>query len=338
MSTSSNSTLALRNVKDTLAFAMEHDAARAAVVLADVRCELARALLGAYREALPEAHVVLYDAASPEAVLAAFAALVPGDLAVLVQSSVFRIENFRIRVELFRRGIKVIEHQNLDRMSADQIEHYIAALAYDPAYYRGIGHPLKARMDAAQACRIESAGEVLRYDCPLETAKLNIGDFSTLKNFGSQFPIGEVFTEARDLERVNGRATLYAFNDTSMRLNVPDAPITIVVERGRVVDAIHSTGEFDLVLAAIGKDEGAVWLRELGFGMNRAFSRERRVNDVAAFERACGVHLSLGARHGSYKKPHLNHREVRYHVDTFVVTDRVWLDDQVVFDHGAWCV
>ncbi|MDB4994695.1 MAG: hypothetical protein JWM74_2127 [Myxococcaceae bacterium] len=334
----SNAELALRNVKDTLALAMEHDAARPAVIVADEASELARALLTAYREALPRASVVLYDAAAPETVQVALAALVSGDLAVLVQSEVFRVPNFRIRVELFQRGIKVIEHANLGRMSTDQIAHYVAALAYDPAYYRGVGHPLKARMDAAQSCRVESGADVLRYDCPLEIAKLNIGDFANLKNFGSQFPIGEVFTEARDLESVSGRTSLYAFNDTQMRLNIPDAPITIVVERGRIIDAIHSTDEFDRVLSAIRKDEGAVWLRELGFGMNRAFSRDHRVNDVAAFERACGVHLSLGARHGSYKKPHLNHREVRYHVDTFVVTDRVWLDEELVFDHGAWRV
>ncbi len=333
-----NAELALRNVKDTLALAMEHDGRRPAVIVADEASELAQALLAAYREALPGASVVVYDAASPESVQAALAPLVAGDLAVLVQSEVFRVPGFRIRVELFQRGIKVIEHANLGRMSPDQVDHYIAALAYDPSYYRGVGHPLKARMDAAQSCRVESGDEVLRYDCALEIAKLNIGDFANLKNFGSQFPIGEVFTEACDLARVSGRTSLYAFNDTQMRLNIPDVPITIVVDGGRVIDALHATDEFERVLSAIRKDEGEVWLRELGFGMNRAFSRDHRVNDVAAFERACGVHLSLGARHGSYKKPHLNHREVRYHVDTFVVTDRVWLDDQLVFDRGAWCV
>jgi hypothetical protein len=57
---------------------------------------------------------------------------------------------------------------------------------------------------------------------------------------------------------------------------------------------------------------------------------------VNAFERVCGVHLSLGARHGVYKKPRFNHREVRYHVDTFVATDRVLLDDRVVYSEGAW--
>ncbi len=137
---------------------------------------------------------------------------------------------------------------------------------------------------------------------------------------------------------MNGRVKIYAFADTSFRLNAPAEPITLVVERGRVVEALNSTSELEKVLSAIRADEGEVWLRELGFGMNRAFSRERRVSDVGAFERVCGVHLSLGARHGVYKKPHLNPREVRYHVDTFVVTDRVLLDAQVVFADGGWQV
>ncbi len=328
--------MASHNVSDTLTIAMEHTADRAAVVVADERTELSRLLLRAYAECLPGARVLSFDQVEHDAVKAAFAELRESDLVVLIQSSVFRIPDLRIRVELYRRGIKVIEHSNLERMAEDEIAHYVAALAYDPAYYRGVGHPLKARLDAAQSVRIESDGEVLVFDTPLEEAKLNIGHFAGLKNVGSQFPIGEVFTEARDLERVNGRVKIYGFADTSFRLNVPEAPITMVVERGRVVRAVDSTSEFDRVLDVIRADEGEVWLRELGFGMNRAFSRERRVGDVGAFERVCGVHLSLGARHGAYKKPHLNPREVRYHVDSFVVTDRVLLDDDVVYADGAW--
>jgi leucyl aminopeptidase (aminopeptidase T) len=193
-------------------------------------------------------------------------------------------------------------------------------------------------MDAARSARIESDGETLDFDSPFETAKLNVGHFAGLKNVGSQFPIGEVFTEARDLESVHGRVKIYGFTDTSFRLNVPPDPITLVIERGRVVEALRSTSELDRVLDVIRTDEGEVWVRELGFGMNRAFSRDRRVGDVGAFERVCGVHLSLGARHGVYKKAHLNHRQVRYHVDSFVVTDRVLLDNKVVYAEGAWQV
>jgi aminopeptidase len=329
---------ASRNVRDTLTIAMEHTADQVALVVADERTELSRLLVRAYGECLPGARILFFDREGPEAAKAAFAELRESDLVVLIQSTVFRIPEFRTRVELYRRNIKVIEHCNLDRIEASEIEHYVAALAYDPAYYRGIGHSLKTRIDAARSARIESDGEVLRFDCPLETAKLNIGHFAGLKNIGSQFPIGEVFTEARDLELVHGRVKIYGFADTSFRLNVPRDAITLVVEKGRVVDALGSTSEFDQVLSVIRADETEVWLRELGFGMNRAFSRDRRVGDVGAFERVCGVHLSLGARHGVYKKPHLNHREVRYHVDSFVVTDRVLLDDEVVYADGSWQV
>jgi hypothetical protein len=327
---------AIENIRDTLAIALEHTHSQTALVIADERSELSRLLTQAYRACLPDARLLSFDAAGAIAVKAAFEELREHDLVVLIQSSVFRIPEFRTRVELFRRGIKVIEHSNLDRMAAVEVEHYVAALAYDPVYYRGLGHALKSRMDLAGTARIESDGELLTFDCQLEPAKLNIGHFAGLKNVGSLFPIGEVFSEARDLERVHGRVKIYAFADTSFRLNVPQIPITLLIERGRVVDALDASADFEQVLAAIRTDEGEVWLRELGFGMNRAFSRERRVADVGAFERVCGVHLSLGARHGVYKKPHLDRREARHHVDTFVVTSRVLLDDEVVYAEGAW--
>jgi len=277
--------IASQNVRDTLAIAMEHTDERAALVVADHRTELSRLLARAYGECLPKARIISFDPLATDLVKAAFAELGESDLVVLIQSSVFRIPQYRIRVELYRRNIKVIEHSNLDRMGPEEIEYYVAALAYDPGYYRGVGHALKARMDVARSARIESDGETLHFDSALETAKLNIGHFAGLRNVGSQFPIGEVFTEARDLENVNGRVKIYAFTDTSLRLNVPRDPITLVVERGRVVEALGSTSDFDRVLNAIRADESEVWLRELGFGMNRAFSRDRRVADVGAFER-----------------------------------------------------
>jgi leucyl aminopeptidase (aminopeptidase T) len=329
---------ACRNVKDTLAIAMEHTGDHVAVVVADERTDLSRLMFRTYRECLPNARIVSFDEVTHDDVIAAFEDLKANDLVVLIQSAAFKIPEFRIRVELFRRGIKVIEHLNLDRMLGPDIDTYVDALAYDPAYYRGVGHALKARMDIAKSARIESEGETLFFECPLEEAKLNIGHFEGLKNVGSMFPIGEVFSESRDLEKVNGRAKIYGFTDTKFRLNIPEHPITLVVEKGRVVRAEHSTEEFDKVLATITRDEGEVWLRELGFGMNKAFSRDRHVPDVGAFERVCGVHLSLGGRHGVYKKPHLNHREVRYHVDSFVVTSRVWLDDSIVYADGDWKV
>jgi hypothetical protein len=79
-------------------------------------------------------------------------------------------------------------------------------------------------------------------------------------------------------------------------------------------------------------------VRELGFGLNRAFSFDRTVSDVGSFERMCGVHLSLGLKHMSYNKPNVKKRAARQHVDVFVLTESVTLDDEVVFQDGAWTV
>jgi len=328
---------AARNVADLLAMAIEYTPAQAALIVYDTRCDLNLALTAAYRQAVPGATFVDFDAVTPEQVLAAFALMRAGDLVVLVQSTSFRLEAFRIRIELFKRGLKVIEHVHLSRMPGEQGLHYIASLAYDPAYYRGVGHALKARIDSARSGVVDSGdGARLVFGSAFESAKLNIGDYSGMNNVGGQFPLGEVFTEARDLEAVNGRVRIFVFGDTHFMVNRPETPITLIVERGRVVGAEHATPEFDEMLAIIRAHEGEVWLRELGFGMNRAFSRARLVNDIGTYERMCGIHLSLGAKHGVYQKPQFKRKDARYHVDVFALTEGVYLDGQQVYRDGAW--
>jgi aminopeptidase len=100
----------------------------------------------------------------------------------------------------------------------------------------------------------------------------------------------------------------------------------------------NATPAFQEMLDIIRRDEGEVWVRELGFGMNRAFTRERRVNDIGTYERMCGIHLSLGAKHGVYTKPGFKRKDARYHIDVFVVTDAVYLDAERVYADGAWTV
>lgn len=327
-----------RHLRDILALAIEHEPARRAVVAYDSGCELSLLLTEAYRRALPGAAFLDFDAAGPEAVLAAIAPLTPGDLVVLVQTTSFRLEAFRIRVELFRRGLKVIEHPHLLRMVGEEAGWYVDALAYDQAYYRGVGAALKARIDAAGGGEVDSGGERLIFASPFEPAKLNVGDYRGMRNVGGQFPIGEVFTEARDLTAVDGRLRILAFADVDFRVNRPERPITLVVARGRIVDTAGSTAAFDTVLARIRADEGEVWIRELGFGMNRAFSPERMVGDIGTVERMCGIHLSLGAKHAVYQKPDFRRRDGKHHVDVFAVTEAVRLDGAEVFRDGAWTV
>jgi hypothetical protein len=327
------------HVRDLLALAIEHTPAHAAAVVFDRQCALAVALTEAYRRCLPEARFIDFDTVAPAEILDVFAGFAAGDLVVLIQSTNFRLGPYRIRVELFKRALKVVEHPHLGRMPGAQGHYYIEALAYDPLYFRGVGNALKARIDAASGGVVDSGGGAqLVFGGRFEPAKLNVGDYRGMANVGGQFPIGEVFTEALDLESVNGQVRIFVFGDISFSVNQPPQPITLVVTRGRVSGVIDSTPEFDEVLVRIRADEGEVWLRELGFGMNRALTRERTVTDIGTFERMCGIHLSLGAKHGVYAKSNIRRALAKYHVDVFAVTHAVLLDDEVVYRDGAWVV
>jgi len=329
---------ARNNVRAILSEAIEHGPQDAVVVVSDSQCELAVALTEAYRRCLPDGQFIDFDDVPSEDVRAAFDPLKPGSLVVLIQSTSFRLAAFRIRLELFKRSIKVIEHPHLARITGAERLVYIDALAYDRSYYRGVGAELKARIDRARVGVVDSGGEQLVFRAGFEPARLNVGDYTGMVNVGGQYPIGEVFTESTDLEAVNGRVRIALFGDLAFTVNRPEHPITLVVEEGRVVDTEHATPEFERVLASIRADEGEVWMRELGFGMNRAFSFERTVSDVGAFERMCGVHLSLGAKHAIYNKPNIRKKAARQHVDVFVLTDSVTLDDEVIYRDGAWTV
>lgn len=329
---------AAEHVRNILSLAIMHSPKQAALVISDAQCSLAIALTEAYRRALPAATFIDFDAVMPADIFAAFKQLVPNDLVVLIQSTSFRLKDFRVRVELFEQSLKVIEHPHLARMFGLEREYYIDSLAYDKNYFRGVGHALKKLIDQAKSGVVDSGDEQLVFASAFEPAKLNIGDYTGMKNIGGQFPIGEVFTEAQDLESVNGCVRIFAFADTSFTVNKPETPITLVITKGRVTDVINSTLELDQVLANIRADEGEVWLRELGFGMNRAFSKDRTVRDIGTYERMCGIHLSLGSKHGVYKKSIFRSRDTWHHVDVFAVTHRVYLDDRIVYENGAWII
>jgi hypothetical protein len=323
------------HIRDTVTIALEHTPDRRALIVHDDQSGLSRLLADAYRMVLPEAAAVNFDRSSPDAILKMIDSLSPGDLVVLVQSDSFRLSRFRIRIELFKRGLKVIEHPHLARMRQEEYATYVESLAYDPSYYRTVGPRLRERI--ARASRITIIGEEaeLIYTSVFLDPKLNIGQYEGMKNIGGQFPIGEVFTEPADLRSVNGAATLFAFGDTDFSVRVPDRPFTILIEGGLVVSSPDAPADFRAVLEEIHNREGAVAVRELGFGLNRAFTRERRVTDIGSYERMCGIHLSLGAKHLQYKKPDFPKKQ-GFHVDVFVDAKRVEINGFPVFRDGAY--
>jgi aminopeptidase len=326
---------ATRHVADVIRDAIKHSSGAKALVVFDRDSGLSSLLADAYQYALPQAQMMDFRATTPVEVRQTIDALSPGDLVVLVQSTSFRLNEFRFRLELFNRSLAVIEHPHLGRMGEHEYEIYIDALAYDQDYYHSVGKKLKSLIDRAQRVVVSCEGTELVYETPLEDAKLNIGDYTGMKNTGGQFPIGEVFTEPKNIAGVNGWVKLYAFGDAGFHVIIPDEPVLVRIEKGVLVEAPHAPESFVKVLDQIKADE-EVWVRELGFGMNRALTRNRVLTDIGSYERMCGIHLSLGQKHTIYAKPGMPKRSSKYHVDVFVDVTRVMIDDVVVYEHGSY--
>ncbi len=318
--------LAARHAADNIRFALKHEPSRKALVVFDLQCPLSRLVTEAYRTALPDARYIDYNATTKEAVMAAVDLLNPKDLVVMIQSMTFRLDDFRIRIELFKRGLAVIEHMHLERATDDrQIAIYVDAMAYDPDYYRPLGRALKAKIDAAETVKVFCAGTVLTYEGGMEPTKLNVGDYEGMTNVGGTFPIGEVFSEPRDLAKVNGEVKLFAFAGLDHLVQMHE-PFTVRIEKGIVVSH-EGPASFQEVLDQISADE-QVMVREFGIGLNRAMGKDRVLKDITAFERQRGLHLSLGEKHGVYKKPGFNPKKTHFHIDVFVDVERIELDGE----------
>ena len=328
---------AIKNIRDTVVNALEHEPSHKALVVYDTENELARILTSAYRIVLPEATFLDFNAHTKEEIIATFDVLSPRDLVVLIQSSDFRLNEFRIRIQLFERKLKVIDHLHLYRNTPDSWETYINALAYDSSWYRVVGPKLKARLESLDTLRITSNDAVLTVTGGLEVPKLNIGDYTGMNNIGGTFPIGEVFTEARDLSRVNGSIYIYAFAGKDFHVDIHE-PFRIDIKDGLVVGwGENAPQNFVDIIALIQTNERAI-VREVGFGLNRAITREHYLKDITAFERIYGMHLSLGEKHTVYKKAGIAADKTRFHVDLFPIVDSVMGDDQLLFYDNTYVV
>ncbi|OGG61543.1 hypothetical protein A3C87_02760 [Candidatus Kaiserbacteria bacterium RIFCSPHIGHO2_02_FULL_49_34] len=325
--------IARQNVSHIVTQALQHTSAQKAVIIFDTQFGLTRMVANAYRVMLPDAVRIDFDMSSKEEILAAFDLLSPGDLVIMVQSTNFRLNDFRIRLHLFAKKLKVIEHARLARNTEETWATYIHALAYDQTWYHETGHGLKNILDSAQELRYESGDAVLVVKDGLEAASLNIGDYTGMENVGGSFPIGEVFTEAKDLTKLNGSVYIDIFADTNFEIEKHE-PFRVDIAEGLIVGYGENTPQlFKDIIEKIKEEERPI-IRELGFGLNRAITRENFLNDITAFERNLGMHFSIGEKHSIYKKPGIKAYKARYHIDVFPVIDRVLADGVVIFEDG----
>lgn len=328
---------ATANVRDTLSLAIEHREPHQALVVYDTEHELTRILTEAYRNALPDATFIDFNTRTRDEIIALFDTLAPRDLVILIQTNDFRLNEFRIRIQLFQRKLKVIDHRHLYRHAPGTWDTYINALAYDPAWYRIVGSKLKQKLEAIETLRVVQGNNEFIVRGGLEIPKPNLGDYTGMENIGGTFPIGEVFTEAKDLGAVNGSLMIYAFADTDFHIQMYE-PFRIDIENGLVTSwSTNAPESFAQVVAEIKTHERAI-IREVGFGLNRAITAQTPLSDITAFERTLGLHFSLGEKHTVYKKAGITADKTRYHVDLFPVVSEVYADDALIFKDGAYRV
>lgn len=327
---------ATKNIRDIINLSILHAPSNNALVVYDAQCGLTSILAEAYRKALPTASFIDFDATDKAEIIKRFDSLKPQDLVVLIQSSSFRLNEFRIRIHLFEKKLKVIEHTHLYRNDENTWDVYVDSLAYDPSWYLTMGPKIKSKLEKTQKLHTKGALAELTVGA-IETPKLNIGDYIGMENIGGTFPIGEVFTEAKDFTTMNGSLMIYAYAGNNFTVSI-HKPFQIDIREGLIVGWDSSTPrEFIDIVEEIKKTERPI-IREIGFGLNRAITRERYLKDITAFERIFGMHFSLGEKHSVFKKEGIQTHKARFHVDLFPIVDSVTADGEKIFENEKYLI
>jgi leucyl aminopeptidase (aminopeptidase T) len=181
-----------------------------------------------------------------------------------------------------------------------------------------------------------------------------------MENVGGTYPVGEVFSEPKDLSQVNGEALVFGYPNPQRYVTIAERPFKITINQGILTDYdSNAPADFVEVLSMIRDIEGVAMIREFGVGLNAAMSRSRHVNDVrdflvaidvlrlnpfslvvqvTAFERQLGLHVSVGKKHNVFKKQGLTGKKAKFHIDLFLDIDKIDIDGKPVFANNAFVV
>jgi aminopeptidase len=265
--------------------------------------------------------------------------LAAGDLVVLSQSSSFRMSKYRWRNLLHDLDLKVAEHAHMRMNKDSEYNTYIQSLNYDLPHYKKTAAFLTEKINKCSSIKlISKSGKILVYSGKMDRVYENAANFEDKKDWGSRFPVGEIFTESLDLSTVNGEFEIYAFPKLDHKTQLCEK-FLCKVEGGFIVSH-DGPEEFDDLFKLLQAEnpEGVCFIRELGMGMNRGIKRENRLGDISSYERHQGVHFSLGMKHGIYRKKLLAQYGKkfyqRYHIDVFVDADQILIDGVKVFQYG----
>lgn len=86
------------------------------------------------------------------------------DLVVCIQSTSFqqRFKQYRLRLKLFEKSLKMIEHVHLGVIPESQISTYLDSLSFSPCQWYPIANRMKKQLDAAQSLTLYSNASIPR--------------------------------------------------------------------------------------------------------------------------------------------------------------------------------
>lgn len=158
-----------------------------------------------------------------------------------------------------------------------------------------------------------------------------------------------MFTEPKDLCTVDGELMIWGFPNVQRSLEITPSSFPITIKGGYLTGVGANAPDAFLEILDIVKEgydehklfhcffdaidrEGDVLIREFGLGINHHMGRFLPVNDVTAFERQTGMHVSMGKKHTVYGKEGISKRKTRFHIDLFVDLEKITCDDTVIWE------
>lgn len=311
------------------------------VVVYDDDCELTKNIWEAYKINLlwnDNSEIILFSNISAENLKEKLMNLPEFSTVVLVQSRDFRLDNFRIRLNLHNKWVWCLEHNHLIYLKEGESDNYIDALGYRGYEYNRLSHKFKLISDTAHTATIICHNwDTLEISGGFEDMKQNIWEYWSRR--GSTLPLWENFTEAREFDNVSGKLSVTCYPDSDMNIHFCE-PFTIEINKSLITCDDEKCPEvFRAFLDKIASSEDwVVMMRELGFGLNPAISNETSLNDVNAFERKAGFHISMGKKHGIFRKK--LHKKImqRYHIDVFPDIKQIYFDKILIFEKGMYVI
>lgn len=312
------------------------------ILIYDLESSLSKLVADAYIKNLEniKSEIIDINRVDKEELIKRLWALKEYSTVILVQSTNFRLDNFRIRLQLHNNNVWCLEHNHLQYMKNDEYENYADAIEYLTPYYDKLSLKLKDVCDNAKNMKFVCHDwSILNIDWWFDSMKQNTWNYEWKKRWWT-LPVWENFNEALDFDKVNGELSILIYPWMDFQINKAKTPFKIKIEKSFITcDDTNAPKEFLELLDLIKTSENnEVMLRELWFWLNPNITNEKQLADVNFFERKAWFHVSIWKKHQIYRKKLHKSIVQRYHIDIFPDIKELYADNIKIFEDNKYII